>query len=72
MSPLIQLKNNEALVTALKAYFQAELDEAVLRRAYQGKEVKDIAEAKTVIDKAFSNLEVMFQSNEKKNVQDAK
>lgn len=72
MNPLIALKNNDPLITALKEYFQSELDEAVLRRAYEGKEVKDIAEAKKVIDKAFSNLEVMFKSNEKKNVQDAK
>jgi hypothetical protein len=72
MNPLIQLKNNEPLVNALKSFFQSELDKTILKRAYKGDDVKDIAEAKKVIDKAFNDLEVMFKDNAKRNVQNAK
>lgn len=72
MNPLIQLKNNEPLVNALKAFFQAELDKTILKRAYKGDDVKDIAEAKKVIDKSFNDLELMFKDNAKRNVQNAK
>ena len=72
MNPLKQLQNNEPLITALKDFFQIQLDTMILKRAYEGKEVKDIAEAKKVIDKSFSELEVILKPNEKKNLSNAK
>jgi GTP1/Obg family GTP-binding protein len=72
MSPLKQLQNNTPLIEALKEFFQDQLDTMILKRAYEGMEVKDIAEAKKVIDKSFSELEVILKPNEKKNLSNAK
>jgi hypothetical protein len=58
--------DNNVIRDAVHDYLISFLEEKVIERAFAGKEVKDIAEAKTVIEKAFANLEGKYEN--KKNI----
>lgn len=61
METLFTFYNNEVEREAVRAFLMENLRELAVIRAFSGKEVTGIAEAKTVIDAAFSRLEEKFK-----------
>jgi hypothetical protein len=56
MDTLRNFYENAPIREAVHAYLIDSLRDEILSRAFLGKDIKDIAEAKKVIDKAFANL----------------
>jgi hypothetical protein len=61
MNPLISFIQNEVLRETLKAYMQSVIDQEALQMMYEGKDVSHIKDAKTLLDKTFSQLENEFR-----------
>jgi hypothetical protein len=64
---LKQFYQNEPMREAVYAYLIENLRQDIISRAFQGGEVKDLAEAKKSIDRAFRNLEAQYAKTHKIN-----
>lgn len=68
MEPLKEIAKNPVLLEALKAHLENTLKDEIITRAFRGQEVKDIAEANKVIEKAFITLEKKYAIQKKSNL----
>ena len=60
---------NKAIKNEVQDYLVSFLKEEALRKLFDKEDVSAVAEAKEMIDKAFENLDVIFQAkSEKKDV----
>lgn len=60
MNPLNSFYNNQSEREGVKAFLIESLKELAVERAFEGKSVVGIAEAKEAIDGAFNKLEEMW------------
>jgi hypothetical protein len=67
MNPLQNFYENTPVREAVHAYLIETLREEIIVRAFQGQDVKDVAEAKKIIDKSFAKLNGNFAK--KKEIQ---
>jgi len=58
---------NARLKDAVYDYLVEYLRDMIIDRAFKKEDIKDLAEARIVIEKAFANLEGMYEKN--KNIQ---
>lgn len=64
---LQQLYNRDKeAIEAMWAYLETYLKEYGIAKMFKGEDVKAVGEAKTILDEAFDNLEVLFGSKPKK------
>lgn len=69
MSDLLrQFYNDETLREEVKAFLFQELDKYALEKVYEKKDTQAIAEAKETIERAFSELEVLFSRKKDKEI----
>ena len=66
MSQLLkQFYNDEHLREELLAYLHAFIDEEALKRVYAKEDVSSVADARKLLDLAFSNLENLYGIKDK-------
>jgi 3-hydroxyacyl-CoA dehydrogenase len=68
MDPLKEIARNPVVMEALKGHLTSTLKDEIIHRAFRGQEVKDIAEANKVIEKAFIKLETKYAVQKKTNL----
>lgn len=68
MDPLKEIARNPVMLEALKEHLTITLKDEIITRAFRGQEVKDIAEANKVIEKAFIKLETKYAVQKKTNL----
>lgn len=60
---------NKAIKNEVQDYLVSFLKEEALRKLFDKEDVSAVAEAKEMVDKAFENLDIIFQAkSEKKDV----
>jgi hypothetical protein len=66
MKSLLEFYNNSELKNNVHEYLIEFLKEEGVKRIFDKEDVSSLADAKEVIDKAFQNLENMFEKKPKK------
>ena len=64
---LKQLYNNDKqALSAIKEYLELFLKEFGVAKMFKGEDTKAVGEAKTILDEAFDNLDLLFGAKPKK------
>ena len=64
---MYELFKNKVILQEVRDYFENTLKQEAIRKVFEGEDVSAVKEARDIINISFENIELLFQSNEKKH-----